>query len=254
MLTRIGSAWPVSSRFGFASWCRALARSGFFRCVCSITICLAPGLKLHCLLRARPGTRKVPADSEGASNTQYGGVSAQSSVAYKLSSLEEVSSRHRTTFKPGLEVQPASFQTEVWRLSRSSTELASSTSEVLQAAWTEVWRPFLSTGLARRPQRRLTSSVGGSVETFVVFLQACHGDLRRSYRQHTAWMWHELPVDIEREGGDDRYFLVAEILQELSFSGDAPSRGLEVARYASSHRVRTFQCSYLNYGCGCRSS
>ena len=49
----------------------------------------------------------------GASNTQYGGVSAQSSVAYKLSSLEEVSSRHRTTFKPGLEVQPASFQTEV---------------------------------------------------------------------------------------------------------------------------------------------
>ena len=104
--------------------------------------------------------------------------------------------------------------------------------------------------LPRRPQRRLTSSVDGSVETFVVFLQACHDDLRRSYRQHTAWMWHELPVDIEREGGDDRYFLVAEILQEFSFSGDAPSRGLEVARYASSHRVCTLQYIYLVYGCG----
>jgi hypothetical protein len=164
----------------------------------------------------------------------------------------------------------------VWRFVVASTELASTTSaasfkqrgrkcgyfcclstglprrpqKVLQAAWTEVWRPFLSTGLARRPQRRLTSSVDGSVETFVVFLQACHDDLRRSYRQHTAWMWHELPVDIEREGGDDRYFLVAEILQEFSFSGDAPSRGLEVARYASSHRVCTLQYIYLVYGCG----
>ena len=94
----------------------------------------------------------------GASNTQYGGVSAQSSVAYKLSSLEEVSSRHRTTFIPGLEVQPASFHTEVWRLSRSSTELASSTSE------------------------GLTSSVDGSVATFS-FYRTCSTTSAASYKQ-----------------------------------------------------------------------
>ena len=117
-----------------------------------------PGAQYACSKQEQKSRHQGSLQPVGASNTQYGGVSAQSSVAYKLSSLEEVSSRHRTTFKPGLEVQPASFQTEVWRLSRSSTELASSTSE------------------------GLTSSVDGSVATFS-FYRTCSTTSAASYKQ-----------------------------------------------------------------------